>query len=205
MSNNDLIRQYGGLISGGTLFILSGPSGCGKSTVIHELMKLEPGLRRSISVTTRAQRPGEKPMEDYEFVSEEEFSKRVEAEKFLEHATVYNHRYGTPRTFIEECLKAGSDVLLDLDINGVRQVQALKFPAVYIYLLPPDKESLRARLKGRKTDNAQEIETRFNKLEEELAEIRLYDYLVFNRTIPEAVLQVQTILASSRLKIRNPI
>ncbi len=203
MSNSSLISQFCDLLPKGILFILSGPSGTGKSTITQALIQNNPELQRSVSVTTRQKRPGEKPAVDYIFVTEEEFDERLRKGDFLEHATVYQHRYGTPRGRVEETLKQGRLLLLDVDPCGVKQIQALGMPAVYIYLLPPDKDVLKNRLSGRKTDAETEIARRLGRFEDEIREIHLYDYLVFNSTVQQTVLEVQAIIESERHRIRH--
>lgn len=187
----------------GNLFILSGPSGVGKTTLREALQETIPDLHFSVSWTTRARRPSEKAGQDYRFVSHEQFANNREADGFLEWARVHEEYYGTPRVPIERWMEKGEDVLLDIDIQGARQVKKRIPQAIAVFILPPTKEELRKRLIHRETDSLQTIRIRLKNAEKELQAVKYFDYAVINEEVVSAVDALETIMKAARFRVRN--
>lgn len=185
----------------GNLFILSGPSGVGKTTLREALQEKIPRLRFSVSWTTRTRRPGEKTGRDYRFVSHEQFVKHREADGFLEWARVHEEYYGTPRAPIERWMKRGEDVLLDIDIQGARQVKKRIPQAVAIFILPPSKQELKKRLVHRETDSLPTILVRLKNAEKELQAVKHFDYAVTNSDLLSSVSALETIMKAARFRV----
>ncbi len=182
----------------GRLVIISAPSGSGKTTILHALLKAEPGAARSISVTTRDPRPGERHGQDYQFMTRAQFASARRQRTFLECARILGHWYGTPRRPIERALRAGRDVLLVVDIQGARQIRRSGLPATTIFLLPPSWGALRKRLERRGTETPAQIRARLRLAQRELMEVKRYDYAVVNDRLPDAVAAVRTIVKAER-------
>lgn len=179
----------------GKLFVLSGPSGVGKGTVIEALEEEPLDIEYSVSVTTRAPRPGEKEGEDYYFVDEKEFFRMKENDDFLEWALVHNNYYGTLREKVENILESGKNLILELDIQGAKQIRE-KFPqAVLIFLLPPSLEELEHRLNKRGSENNESKKIRLHNARKELKQTVNYDYQVENVHLEETVRRVKEIIA----------
>ncbi len=178
------------------LFIVSGASGTGKTTLCRQLEK-ELGLFFSVSATTRFPRSGEVHGKDYYFLSDAEFDKMLDGNKFLEWASVYDHRYGTPKDPIEESLKKGKDVLLDLDTQGALHLKKSYPEAVLIFIKPPSLEALQQRLKGRATESAERMQQRIDRATHEIEESKNYDHIVLNRDLHEAKQELKKILQAS--------
>jgi guanylate kinase len=170
----------------GALFIVSGPSGAGKSTLIHGLVAELPFLSFSVSATTRAPRTGEVDGVHYHFVDDDRFSQLLEEGAFLEHAGVYGRRYGTPRRPIEEAVAAGRSVVLDIDVRGAAQVRTAMPEAVHLFVLPPDRKTALDRLQARGTDGPDVVARRMREMDEQLAELSSYDYLIVNDDLATA-------------------
>ena len=184
----------------GKLFIISGPSGAGKGTIAKRILE-ETELEISVSMTTRNPREGEIDGVHYYFVDEEAFLKNIEEDGFLEHAEVYGKRYGTPKGPILEKLEKGTDVLLDIEMQGALQIKE-KYPkGVFIFILPPSMAELRKRLTGRGTETAEAIEMRLSKTLSEIAYVDRYDYLVVNGELDEAVNRVKAIIIAEHSKV----
>ena len=182
----------------GLLLILSGPSGSGKGTITKQLVCNEFAL--SISMTTRKSRPGEVDGVEYIFCTEEEFMKVRDEDGFLEHATFSGNFYGTPRCYVDEQIKEGKTVVLEIEVVGALQVKE-KYPeATLIFLMPPSFDDLRHRLRGRGTECEGEIERRINRATEEMKEIPKYDYLVINDDIDEAISDIRGIVRAEKSK-----
>lgn len=182
------------------MIVLSGPSGSGKGTVRQALSRYIDNLYYSVSATTRAPRSGEIDGTDYYFVSREEFEEMIRADKLLEWANVYNYYYGTPREPVEQAMKKGLDVILEIDVQGALQVKK-KFPkAILIFLLPPTPEELGARLHARKTDSPEEIELRLQWAKKEIKLIDKYDYLVINDKVEVAAGKINAIIEAERCR-----
>jgi guanylate kinase len=187
----------------GTLFVVSAPSGAGKTTLCRELRLRVPGLAYSVSVTTRAPRPGELNGVDFEFVDEPRFHAMVAAGEFAEHATVHGHLYGTRGTAIETALEAGTDLLLDIDTQGAAQLKAHTPEAVLIFLVAPSMKDLEQRLRERRSDNEPEIARRLLRAKAEIALWTTYDYLIVNRDVKEALDQLEAIVIAERARTRR--
>ena len=184
----------------GKLFIISGPSGAGKGTIANRILQ-ETALEFSVSMTTRKPREGEIDGVHYYFVSEEDFVKNIEAGGFLEHAQVYGNRYGTPKGPILERLEKGTDVLLDIEMQGALQIKENYPDGVFIFILPPSMAELRKRLTGRGTETAEAIELRLSKTLSEIEYVDKYDYLVVNGELDEAVNRVKAIIIAEHSKV----
>lgn len=168
------------------MFVITGPSGVGKGTLIRALRERVPGLELSVSATTRAPRPGEVDGRDYHFLSEAEFERRAKANDFLEHATFSGHRYGTLRSAVERSLERGTSVVLEIEVQGARQVRAAMPEAVLVFIAPPDPAALRERLEGRGTDSEGAIAERLRTAELELEARREFPHVVVNDTVEGA-------------------
>lgn len=180
----------------GKLFVLSGPSGVGKDTVINKLKEETLDIEYSISVTTRNPRQGEEEGVDYFFVSQEKFDQMKQNGKFLEWARVHDNYYGTPRKYVEEKINEGKNVILELDIQGAKQIKK-KFPqAVLIFLLPPSFEELEHRLEKRNTENNNSKKLRLNNAQEELDKVIFYDYQVENKELSKTINRLKNIIES---------
>jgi len=182
------------------LIVVSAPSGAGKTSLCRGVVASVSNLVHSISYTTRPPRPEEKEGRDYFFLSEGEFSKRIEAGEFAEWARVHGHLYGTSRLQLERHLQAGKDVILDIDIQGASQIRE-KYPTgIFVFVLPPDMEKLELRLRMRKADPEEEIQRRLQKAKAEMKEYGNYQYLIINDDLEMAVSELRSIIAAERCK-----
>jgi guanylate kinase len=186
----------------GIIFILSAPSGAGKTTLSRGALKVIAGLEASVSLTTRAPREGEVEGVDYQFVSEEEFRRKIEADELAEWASVFDARYGTPRPPLDRAVGSGRDILLDIDIQGARQIRA-KYPndAVMIFVLPPSFAELEGRLRRRATEDESAIARRLKRAHEEASAFPEYDYLIINADVAESLGQLAAVVNAERLKV----
>jgi guanylate kinase len=184
----------------GQLFVLSGPSGAGKSTLRERLRKHLPELWYSVSCTTRGPRPGEMEGEDYSFVSPDTFAAMVKARGFLEWAQVHGHYYGTPREQVVSTLENGRDVLLEIDVQGARQVKIHLPQACFIFVLPPDVKTLKKRLRRRGTEDEYDVKTRLDRATREMAEAPWYDFLVINDDLDRASEELAAVIMASRCR-----
>jgi len=186
----------------GLLLVISGPSGAGKGTLCRALLKSDPALSLSISVTTRSPRPGEVDGTDYFFMEKDSFEKMIKDGQFLEWAFVYGNYYGTPFEFVQESLRLGKDILLEIDIQGALQVKE-KFPeAVLIFIAPPSLSVLEARLVSRGADSKEEIRKRLSSTAGEMALARQYDYVVINDKVARAVKNIKAIITAEKSRPR---
>jgi len=196
----------GGIRRRGLMLVLSSPSGAGKTTISRELLKRDDALILSVSATTRPPRPSEVEGRDYCFVSPEHFDRMVAGEEFLEHATVFGHRYGTPRAPVERALAAGTDVLFDIDWQGTQQVaETAPRDLVRVFILPPSTRELEARLRRRAQDPEEVVQARMAKAADEISHWAEYDYIVVNRDMEQSLAEVQAILAAERLRRERQI
>ncbi|MCL2860867.1 MAG: guanylate kinase [Firmicutes bacterium] len=186
----------------GLLIIISGPSGAGKGTIYEQVLKQSPNMRRSVSVTTRDSREGEKEGVHYFFKTKEEFLKMQKKDAFLETATVYTNYYGTPQKEVFDNLEKGHDVIFDIDIEGARQIKAKYEDAVLIFIMPPSFEILKERLINRKTETEESLQRRVGSAKSELGQYELFDYIVFNDTIEKAVNNTLEIISAEKSRIR---
>lgn len=184
----------------GLVFIVSGPSGSGKTTVVEHLLKTLPDIYFSVSYTTRGPRAGERDGREYHFVRREQFEAMIVREELLEYATVFGDLYGTPRGVVAEAQRQGKDLLLDIDVQGTRQVKAKLPEAVAILLLPPSAQELERRLRSRAQDSAEVMQRRLERARQEIENYNAYDYVVVNRSLPEACTQVEAIVVAERYR-----
>lgn len=185
----------------GGLYIVSAPSGAGKTTIMRGLMQQMEGLAFAISHTTRPPRPGEVDGHDYHFVSSEEFGRMVEAGDFVEWAEVHGNRYGTSRSMLESMVSAGTDVLHDIDVQGARQIRESGIKAVFVFVLPPSLSVLEQRLRGRQSDSDEVIRRRLENAIEEIRGYCMYDYVILNDGLDNAIEDFRSIVASGRLTV----
>ena len=187
----------------GMLLIISGPSGTGKGTLVNKLMESDPSFRFSCSVTTRAPRVGEIEGVHYHFVTVEEYNRMVENNEFLEHATVHGNHYGTLKKPLEELMKQGYNVLLDIDPQGAISVMENAEDYVSVFILPPSFEALRVRLHTRNTDDPVEIERRLNNARGEVKKVDRYQYSIINDDLELAFCQLQSIVNAEKLRTKR--
>jgi guanylate kinase len=178
----------------GRLFVIAAPSGAGKTSLVRALMEREPGLRFSISFTTRKQRPNEAHGRDYFFVSREEFDRMVSAGEFLEHATVFDNSYGTARRQVEESLAAGQDLILEIDWQGAQQIRRALPECHSIFILPPSRAELERRLRGRGTDSEEVIQRRLRDAAGDMGHWREFGFVVVNDDFDRALGELQAIV-----------
>jgi guanylate kinase len=192
---------FDGVERRGLMFVLSSPSGAGKTTLARLLMERTPGLKMSVSATTRPVRPGEVEGRDYNFVDNNRFQQMAEQNELLEWATVFEQRYGTPRAPVEAALSAGQDVLFDIDWQGTQQLrEKAGADVVSVFILPPSAADLEKRLHSRAQDSDEVIRRRMSRASHEMSHWAEYDYIVVNHAIDDAFAQVQSILMAERLK-----
>lgn len=182
----------------GRIFVISGPSGAGKSTLIKGVREGVNNIGYSISHTTRNPRAGEQDGVDYFFVDRTAFKKMIYNNSFVEWAEVYNDYYGTSYGALEENLNAGLDIILDIDIQGAKNIKEKMDDCLLIFVLPPSREILEKRLRDRGTDNADEIEKRIGQVKEELKNCRWYDYLIINDDLEKATRSLESIILADR-------
>lgn len=183
----------------GLLLVLSSPSGAGKTTISRRLFDEDGKLALSVSVTTRTRRPSEVDGKHYHFISRAKFDDMVAKGELLEHATVFDHCYGTPRAPVTKALEAGQDIISDVDWQGTQQLkQNLPDDVVAIFILPPSVEALKQRLQTRAQDSEEVVQARMAKSSDEMSHWAEYDYVVVNDDLDEAVRQVRAILDAER-------
>ena len=188
---------------GGFLLVISGPSGAGKGTLVSRLVAARPECLFSVSVTTRPRRAPEADGVEYEFVSRENFEQRRAAGEFLEWAEVHGQLYGTPARFVDDGVRSGRVVVLDVDVQGGASVRRLRPDAVSVFVYPPSIEALRERLRSRKTDSTEVVEQRLRKAPEELVQYVEYDYLVMNDDLDRAIARLVAIVDAERARVRR--
>jgi guanylate kinase len=178
----------------GKLFVITGPSGVGKGTLIQRLRDQVPGLDLSVSATTRAPRAGEQEGEHYHFMDPQEFDRRVAAGEFLEHAAYASNRYGTLRSEVEPRLERGDSVVLEIEVQGARQVRGTMPDAVQVFIAPPSPEALRERLEGRGTDSPEQITRRLAVAQEELAARDEFGQVIVNDDVDRAAQELAALV-----------
>lgn len=190
------------IVRRGLMLVLSSPSGAGKTTIANHLRQIEEAhLRMSISVTTRASRPGEVEGKDYFFVNDTTFQTMVEDEAFLEHAKVFGNAYGTPKDYVLKALHKGYDIIFDIDWQGTQQLaQFARDDLVSVFILPPSVEALRERLQKRGQDSDAVMAFRMEQAAHEISHWPEYDYVIINENLEESIVQVQKILHAERMK-----
>ena len=184
------------------VFVITGPSGVGKGTLIRGLMERLPELQLSVSATTRAPRAGERDGVDYHFLSDEEFDRRVANGEFVEHAGYSGHKYGTLRSELERRMAEAAGVVLEIEVQGARQIRAAMPEAVQVFIAPPSVEALRARLVGRGTDAPADVEARLATALEELEAEKEFEYVVVNDRLEQATEELAEIV---RRELRRPL
>ncbi|MFL6753095.1 MAG: guanylate kinase [Sphingomicrobium sp.] len=190
------VRQRRGL-----LIVLSSPSGAGKSTISRMLLSSDKSVTMSVSATTRPKRAGEVDHVDYHFVDDAEFDRLIAAGEFVEWAPVFGFRYGTPKAPVKQALRDGRDILFDIDWQGTQQLHsAMGEDLVRIFILPPSMAELERRLRARGTDPEEVIADRMRRAASEISHWAEYDYVLINRDMADCLAEVQTIVASERLK-----
>jgi guanylate kinase len=188
----------------GLLLVMSSPSGAGKSTLSRMLLEKDRNITMSVSVTTRAPRPGEVNGRDYHFITHEEFGRLRDRNDLLEYAEVFGNFYGTPKRPVAEALAAGRDVLFDIDWQGTQQLaQAMEEDLVRIFILPPSADQLRDRLIRRAQDSSTVVAKRMAKAADEISHWPEYDYVIVNDDIAKAYREIEAILAAERLRRRR--
>jgi guanylate kinase len=187
-------------LSDTTVFIISAPSGSGKSTLVHRLLASDPALLFSISYTTRPARPTEAHGIDYNFISRKDFEARLARGEFLEHAEVFGNYYGTNRETFESAIHLGKDLVLDIDVQGARQLKVAIPEAISIFVLPPSRDILEQRLRSRSEDSEEVIQRRLRGAAEEVRNYTQYDFVLINRDIEEASARLASIVRAERLR-----
>jgi len=190
------------------VFVITGPSGVGKGTLIRGLLERVPGLELSVSATTRAPRPGEEDGVDYHFLTPEQFEVGVAADEFVEHANYSGNRYGTLRSELERRRGAGAGVVLEIEVQGARQVREAMPDAVAVFIAPPSLEALRTRLVGRGTDAEPQVAARMRTAEEELRAQPEFQHVVVNDRLEQATAElaeiVRAVLGSPPANLSSP-
>ena len=184
----------------GGVYIISGPSGSGKDTVLAELFRNKPDLLFSISSITRPMRQGEKEGEKYNFISKEKFLYMIENDMLLEHNVFVENYYGTPREPVENAVKEGKDIIIEVDVNGAAQIREKLPEAVSIFIMPPSFDELKRRLKGRGTESEELIEKRLNSALGEIKRAAEYDYIIVNDNITAAADNILSVILSASFK-----
>lgn len=187
----------------GKVFVITGPSGVGKGTVVRQLLKQVNNLYLSVSATTRAKREGEEEGVHYYFKSKDEFQEMIDSDDLLEWAEFAGDLYGSPKFPINNYLSCGKDVLLEIEIQGAKQVKQKCPDSILIFLAPPSFEALEERLIKRQTESIEKVKIRLNKAKQEMKKLNLFHYLVVNDKLDEAVNNVTGIILAERCKIKS--
>lgn len=183
-----------------TVFIISAPSGSGKSTLVSKVLQRDHRLRFSVSYTTRKPRGRETPGEHYIYISRDDFLERINHGEFLEHAEVFGNFYGTNRKVLEQAQQEGKDVVLDIDVQGARQLKGRIPEAVTVFILPPSRDILEQRLRARSEDPEEVIQRRLRDAAEEIRNYKQYDYILVNHRLEESVDTLASIVKAERIK-----
>lgn len=190
------------MTSKGILFVMSGASGVGKGSIHKEVLARVPDIKLSVSATTRPRRSGEIDGRDYFFISPSEFETKIKNNEFLECAQVYSNMYGTLKSEVVQTLHSGYDVLLEIDIQGARQVREKMPQGVFIFIQPPSLGALVERIHGRGLDSQQSIQDRLDACHAEMAMARHYDYVVVNDRLEDAIKKVEAIIIAERCRVK---
>lgn len=182
----------------GLLLVVSGPSGCGKGTVLSQVFAKQPNTYYSVSATTRAPRPGEVDGVQYHFLTKEAFEEKIAAGQMLEYAQYAGNYYGTPAQAVDAQLAEGKNVVLEIEVQGAKQVKQRRPEAVMIFIMPPSMKELRRRLTDRGTESQEVIQRRMETARQEMPQAKDYDYIVFNDTVEEAAEDICAILRAGR-------
>ena len=177
----------------GRLYVIAAPSGAGKTSLLHALMRRRPGVGFSVSCTTRKARAGEEDGKDYHFIAREEFERLVGAGEFIEHASVFGNLYGTRRSVVEAALASGRDLILEIDWQGARQVRERLPDAVQVFILPPSRAELEARLRKRGSDSDEAIARRLAESVQEMSHWQEFDYVIVNRDFDQALGELEAV------------
>jgi guanylate kinase len=180
------------------LFIVSAPSGAGKTTLCKELSRVMPTLAHSISHTTRKPRPGEVEGEHYYFVTGDEFRRIADGGGFAESATVHGNLYGTSKAELKRLFDQGKDIILDIDTQGAMKIKRSGLPGVFIFILPPSMEELEKRLRGRESDDEDEIKKRLKRATGEIRSYKEYDYVIVNNDFTEALVALGSVVVAEK-------
>ena len=183
----------------GVLFVMSAPSGAGKGTLAERLMERDPNVRFGVSHTSRPPREGEQEGVHYHFVSSDEFKGMEDSREFVEWAEVHGNRYGTSRQMLESLLSEGVDVLLDIDVQGARQIRKVFPEAVFLFVMPPSMQELASRLRKRGTEDEDALKKRLHNARGELESYLEYDYVILNDSLEQAVEELVTVVRAARL------
>jgi len=186
----------------GILFVVSAPSGAGKTTLCKGITDSLENLTHSISYTTRTPRPGETDGRDYYFVTADRFRDMVQAGDFAEYAEVHANLYGTSKRVLDDMIREGVDVILDIDTQGARQIKSHFTPAVFVFIMPPSMAILEERLRNRKSDREDEIRKRMRRAVDEIRDYGLYDYIVVNRDFERALSELRSIVVAERCRTK---
>ena len=189
------------MLNKGKLIIFAAPSGAGKSSLINEIIERDlNNFELSISATTRAQRDGETHGKDYFFISDNEFNELKNSEAFIEYAVVHGHQYGTLKSFINEKLETGTNIVLDIDVQGFKQIKEVIKDTISIFIIPPSIEELSKRLTMRGLDSDETIKERLINAKTELKSAELFDYIVLNKDFDKALEEISSIIFSNSYK-----
>ena len=187
----------------GLLLVVSGPSGAGKGTICKAFLEKNKNVKLSISATTRSPRAGEIDGVNYFFVTKEKFKGMIDDGELLEHAQIYDNFYGTPKAAILENLEQGYDVLLEIEMQGARQIKEVYPEGVFIFILPPSLDELKNRIVGRGTETEEQINKRFGSAFEEICQIENYDYFIVNKDIDQSAKELSDMISAEKNKVHR--
>ncbi len=187
----------------GLLLVVSGPSGAGKGTICKAFLEKNKNVKLSISATTRSPREGEVEGVNYFFVTKEKFKGMIDNGELLEHAQIYDNFYGTPKAAILENLEQGDDVLLEIEMQGAKQIKEVYPEGVFIFILPPSLDELKSRIVGRGTETEEQINKRFGSAFEEICQIENYDYFIVNKDIDQSAKELSDMISAEKNKVHR--